>query len=61
MLAKACGRKGTVFGNTSPLFEQIELYVTWKINECVQGLRVSPIDCRVFKAEFMGLERWFSR
>lgn len=30
VLAKACGRKGKVFGNKSPLFEQIELILLGK-------------------------------
>lgn len=60
VLAKACGRKGKVFGNKSPLFQQIELYVIWKINECVRGFTCFPNRLQgFFKAEFMGLESWF--
>lgn len=59
LLVKACGRKGKVFGKKSPLFQQIELYVIWKINECVLGFACFPNRLQGFlKAEFMGLESW---
>jgi hypothetical protein len=48
MLVKAHGRKAKVSANKSSLFEEIEYFIIWKINECVQGLTCFPIDLRGF-------------